>query len=65
MTASDLDQALAETIARHVVDVPGVAFLRPGLVDALRAAARAGVRSTMITAACGSAERPSPRPTPP
>ncbi|WP_271321108.1 hypothetical protein [Streptomyces lienomycini] len=32
--------ALAGTVARVAADVPGVAFLRPGLVDLFRASAR-------------------------
>ncbi|MFD7063159.1 Asp23/Gls24 family envelope stress response protein [Streptomyces sp. NPDC059906] len=32
--------ALAETVARVAADVPGVAFLRPGLVDLFRSSAR-------------------------
>ncbi|MEU6288985.1 Asp23/Gls24 family envelope stress response protein [Streptomyces sp. NPDC046988] len=34
--------ALAGTVARVTADVPGVAFLRPGLADLVRGAARTG-----------------------
>ncbi|WND34189.1 Asp23/Gls24 family envelope stress response protein [Streptomyces sp. BB1-1-1] len=34
--------ALAGTVARVTADVPGVAFLRPGLVDLFRGSARTG-----------------------
>lgn len=43
MTAAATERdALADTVARLAADVPGVAFLRPGLVDLLRPAARTG-----------------------
>ncbi|WP_399891363.1 Asp23/Gls24 family envelope stress response protein [Streptomyces sp. BBFR51] len=35
-------EALAGTAARVAADVPGVAFLRPGLVDLFRGSARTG-----------------------
>ncbi|MEU1047333.1 Asp23/Gls24 family envelope stress response protein [Streptomyces sp. NPDC005897] len=41
-TAATERDALADTVARVAADVPGVAFLRPGLVDLLRAPARTG-----------------------
>ncbi|CAL9637806.1 Asp23/Gls24 family envelope stress response protein [Streptomyces sp. enrichment culture] len=34
--------ALAGTVARVAADVPGVAFLRPGLADLFRSSARGG-----------------------
>jgi uncharacterized alkaline shock family protein YloU len=34
--------ALAGTVARVAADVPGVAFLRPGLADLLRSSGRTG-----------------------
>jgi hypothetical protein len=42
MTAAAHRDELARTIAHIVCDVPGVAFLRPGIVDLLRASARSG-----------------------
>ncbi|MET8485519.1 Asp23/Gls24 family envelope stress response protein [Streptomyces tendae] len=43
MTAAATERdALAGTVARVAADVPGVAFLRPGLVDLFRPAVRTG-----------------------
>lgn len=42
MTAAARRDELAHTIAHVVCAVPGVAFLRPGIVDLLRASARSG-----------------------
>jgi hypothetical protein len=43
VTAAAHRDELAHTIAHVVCDVPGVAFLRPGIVDLLRASARSGL----------------------
>lgn len=41
MTSAATDRdALAGTVARAAADVPGVAFLRPGLVDLFRSSVR-------------------------
>jgi hypothetical protein len=42
VTAAAHRDELAHTIAHVVCDVPGVAFLRPGIIDLLRASARSG-----------------------
>ncbi|CAL9622108.1 Asp23/Gls24 family envelope stress response protein [Streptomyces sp. NPDC057340] len=41
-TAATERDALAGTVARAAADVPGVAFLRPGLADLFRPSARTG-----------------------
>ncbi|MGW5860774.1 Asp23/Gls24 family envelope stress response protein [Streptomyces sp. NPDC055239] len=48
MNASDVSRVLADAVTEAVLDTPGVAFLRPGLVDLLRSSAllRRGLPST-------------------
>ncbi|WP_282082449.1 Asp23/Gls24 family envelope stress response protein [Streptomyces tendae] len=54
MTAAATERdALAGTVARVAADVPGVAFLRPGLVDLFRPAARTGPPSAAGRAPAG------------
>ncbi|MCF3120999.1 Asp23/Gls24 family envelope stress response protein [Streptomyces arenae] len=55
MTDHLASSALTDTVAQAVLDTPGVAFLRPGLVELLRAANPLAKRSGASTAA----ERPA------
>ncbi|MYR93852.1 MULTISPECIES: hypothetical protein [unclassified Streptomyces] len=52
MTADTLRDRLAEAAARAAEDVPGVAFLRPGVVDLLRT--RAADRAPRLAASPGA-----------
>ncbi|MEU6762130.1 Asp23/Gls24 family envelope stress response protein [Streptomyces sp. NPDC046853] len=42
MSDRDMSRALADAVMEAVLDTPGVAFLRPGLVDLLRSSALLG-----------------------
>ncbi|MEV2250308.1 Asp23/Gls24 family envelope stress response protein [Streptomyces sp. NPDC050147] len=48
MSDRDVSRVLADAVIEAVLDTPGVAFLRPGLVDLLRSSAvlRRGLPST-------------------
>ncbi|MFG6300889.1 Asp23/Gls24 family envelope stress response protein [Streptomyces rochei] len=61
MTApADSRDALAEIIARVVCDVPGVAFLRPGVVDLLRGSTRSTLPRGTTARAGVRLNRPDP-----
>ena len=60
MTRTAVHATLTEEIARAVEDLPGVAFLRPGLTGLLRSALPRPDRSTATTASAGvRVSRPS------
>ncbi|MFJ9633227.1 hypothetical protein ACIQPR_13250 [Streptomyces sp. NPDC091280] len=64
MTRTAVHVTLTEEIARAVEQVPGVAFLKPGLTDRLRSAVQPGVprpgRNTAATSSAGvRVSRPS------
>ncbi|WP_405949511.1 hypothetical protein OG588_26725 [Streptomyces prunicolor] len=60
MTRTAVHATLTEEIARAVEDLPGVAFLKPGLTGLLRSALPRSDRSTAATASAGvRVSRPS------